>query len=221
MKPMNQVLLDAFHYRYACKQFDPKKAVLEEDFETILAAGRLSPSSFGLEPWHIIVLQDQIIKDKLASIAWGARNSLAGASHFVMLLARKKADTLYSSEYVTHMMKDVQHLPEDRAALRREAYRNFQENDLRLLESDRAIFDWACKQTYIVLANMLTAAALLGVDSCPIEGFDQQAVDALLSSEGVIDPEHFGISVMAGFGYRMEEPRQKTRRQLTDVVSWK
>lgn len=221
MKPMNQVLLDAFHYRYACKQFDPKKAILEEDFETILAAGRLSPSSFGLEPWHIVVLQDQMLKDKLASIAWGARNSLAGASRFVMLFARKKADVLYNSEYVTHMMKDVQHLPEDKIALRREAYRNFQEIDLRLLESDRAIFDWACKQTYIVLANMLTAAALLGVDSCPIEGFNQQAVDALLCDEGVIDPQHFGISVMAGFGYRMEEPRQKTRRHLTDVVSWR
>lgn len=221
MKTMNQVLLDAFHYRYACKQFDPKKAVSDEDFETILTAGWLSPSSFGLEPWHIIVLQDRQIKDKLASIAWGARNSLAGASHFIILLARKKADTLYNSAYVTHMLKDVQHLPEDRMALRREAYRNFQENDLRLLESDRAIFDWACKQTYIVLANMLTAAALLGVDSCPIEGFDQQAVDALLSNEGVIDPQHFGVCVMAGFGYRMEEPRQKTRRQPTDVVSWR
>lgn len=222
MTNKNKIILDAFRFRHACKQFDPEKKVSKEDFATILEAAQLSPSSFGFEPWKLIVLQDPAIKKKLYSVAWGARNSLNGASYLVILLARKKIDTIYSSDYVTHIMKDVQKLPDDVAGSRRQAFKNFEENDFNLLESDRALFDWASKQTYIVLANMLTVAAYLGIDSCPIEGFNQKAVDRLLVEEGVVDPEHFGVSVMAGFGYREGQPHhEKTRQPLGDLILWK
>ncbi|MEL7602245.1 MAG: NAD(P)H-dependent oxidoreductase [Bacillota bacterium] len=222
METMNQTILDAFRFRHACKKFDPAKAVSAEDFDTILETARLSPSSFGFEPWKLVVLRDPQIREKLYSFAWGARNSLDGASHFVILLARKKADMLHSSDYITHILRDIQKFPEDIAQSRRKTYENFQENEFRLLESDRAMFDWASKQTYIVLANMLTAAALLRVDACPIEGFDRQKADQLLAEFGVMDQEHFGVSVMAGFGYRAEPPhREKTRQPLSDIVLWK
>lgn len=222
MENMNQTILDAFYFRNACKKFDPLKTVSAEDFDTILEAARLSPSSFGFEPWKLVVLRDPQIREKLYSFAWGARNSLDGASHFVILLARKNADMLHSSDYIRHIMYDVQKFPEDIAQTRLRAYENFQKNEFRLLESDRALFDWASKQTYIVLANMLTAAALLKVDSCPIEGFDRQKADQLLAEFGVMDEEHFGVSVMAGFGYRAEQPhREKTRQPLSDIVLWK
>jgi nitroreductase len=222
MNTMNQKILEAFRFRYACKKFDPSKAVSKEDFDTILEAAHLSPSSFGFEPWKIVVVQDPELKKKLYPIAWGAQNSLNGASHFVILLARKKIDTIYNSEYLTHIMKDVQKLPDDVIKMKRDAFKKFQEDDFNLLESDRALFDWACKQTYIVLANMLTAAALLGVDACPIEGFQQKNVNELLASEGIMDAEHFGASVMAGFGYRGEDPQfAKTRQPISNVVLWK
>lgn len=222
MSSMNETILDAFRFRFACKEFDPEKAVSDEDFNTILEAARLSPSSFGYEPWRLIVLRDPTVRAKLPDIAWGARNSLKGASHFVVLLARKKIDTVYDSDYLTHIMRDIQQMPEEVTATRREAFRKFQEHDFRLLESDRAIFDWAGKQTYIALANMLTAAALLRVDACPIEGFDREAVDALFAGAGLYDPEHFGVSVMAGFGYRAKGPhREKTRQPPEDVIFWK
>ncbi|AFA49991.1 NADPH nitroreductase [Acetobacterium woodii DSM 1030] len=218
MANINQTILDAFRSRYACKGYDPEKKVSAQDFDTILEVAHLSPSSFGFEPWKILILEDPKIKEKLAPIAWGARNSLNGASHFVILLARKKIDTLNSSDYITHIMKDIQKLPDEIIATRRETFKNFQENDFDLLESDRAIFDWACKQTYIVLANMLTTAALLGIDSCPIEGFDRAAVNTLLATENIIDPDHFGVSVMVSFGYGNKPPHQKTRQPLSDVV---
>jgi nitroreductase len=219
---MNQTILDAFRFRHACKKFDPAKSVSGEDFYTILEVARLSPSSFGFEPWKLVVLRDPQIRERLYSFAWGARNSLDGASHFVILLARKKADMLHSSDYITHILRDIQKFPEDIAQSRLKTYENFQKNEFRLLESDRAMFDWASKQTYIVLANMLTAAALLRVDACPIEGFDRQKADQLLAEFGVIDQEHFGVSVMAGFGYRAEPPhREKTRQPLSDIVLWK
>lgn len=214
-------ILDAFNFRYACKKFDKNKKISEADFNTILEVARLSPSSFGFEPWKFLVIENQALKDKLFPISWGAQNSLNGASHFVILLARKKIDTLADAPYITHIMKDIKHMPQEVMDMMRQAYSNFQQNDFNLLESDRAIYDWASKQTYIALANMMTTAAMLGIDSCPIEGFNSKAVEELLAAEGVLDSEHFGVSVMAGFGYRDEEPhREKTRQALADIVTW-
>ena len=140
-------ILDAMRFRHACKRFDPAREIPKEDFDAILESARLSPSSFGFEPWKLIVLTDETIRRQLYPIAWGARNSLDGASRFLVLLARKKPDMLYSSDYITHMMRDIQKQPPDVMAQRRAKYRSFQEEDFDLLESDRAMFDWASKQT--------------------------------------------------------------------------
>lgn len=218
----SKAVLDAMTFRHACKRFDAQRSIPEEDFDTILEAARLSPSSFGFEPWKFIVLTDAEIKRRLYPVAWGARNSLDGASRFVVLLARRRSDTLYSADFITHMMRDVHHLPPEALSARRERYRTFQADDFQLLESDRALFDWACKQTYIALANMMTAAAYLGIDSCPIEGFDRRKTDEILSGAGIYDIDRFGVSVMAGFGYRAENPRhEKTRQSMDDLVIWK
>lgn len=220
MNNKNKEIIDAFQFRHACKQFDPTKTVSEEDFNTILEAGRLSPSSFGFEPWKFLVVQNKSLKEKLFPVSWGAQNSFNGASHFVILLARKKVDTIYNSEYITKIMSEVQNLPEDVANQRKSAFESFEKNDFNLLESDRAIFDWASKQTYIALANMLTAAAFLKIDSCPIEGFNIEKIEEILKNEGILDTEHFGVSVMASFGYRAKEPHEKTRQPLNSIVQW-
>ncbi len=221
MEDMHQTIIQALQYRHACKQFDPKKKVSTQDFQTILEAGRLSPSSFGFEPWRFLVVMNDGLKKKLYPRAWGAQKSLDGASHFIILLARRKIDTLHGSAYIDHIMHDIQHFPEDVAKTRKTTFASWQEHDFCLTVSDRAIFDWACKQTYIALANMLTAAAMLRVDSCPIEGFNREAVEHILVDEGVMDPIHFGVSVMAGFGYRAADPkRPKTRQKMNDVVQW-
>lgn len=217
MSTINTTIIDALKFRYACKKFDPAKKISDKDFHTIMETGRLSPSSFGFEPWKFLDVQSAEMKKKLFPIAWGAQNSLNGASHFVIILARKKIDMVYDSEFITHIMTDIQKLPADVVKGKREAYKAFQKNDFDLLESDRAMFDWSCKQTYIALGNMLTAAALSGIDACPIEGFNRKAVEELLTKEGVLDAEHFGVSVMAGFGYRDETPYPKTRQELKDI----
>ncbi|GEP65597.1 NAD(P)H-dependent oxidoreductase [Clostridium beijerinckii] len=220
MNNKNKEIIDAFQFRHACKQFDPTKTVSEEDFNTILEAGRLSPSSFGFEPWKFLVIQNKSLKENLFPVSWGAQNSFNGASHFVILLARKKVDTIYNSEYITKIMSEVQNLPEDVANQRKSAFESFEKNDFNLLESDRTIFDWASKQTYIALANMLTVAAFLQIDSCPIEGFNIEKVEEILKNEGILDTEHFGVSVMASFGYRTKEPHEKTRQPLNSIVQW-
>jgi nitroreductase len=81
-------------------------------------------------------------------------------------------------------------------------------------------FRHACKQTYIMLANMMTSAAQIGIDSCPIEGFDSEKFEQMLEHEGVIDRSKFGVSCMVAFGYRKSEPRPKTRQSMDSIVEW-
>ena len=114
----------------------------------------------------------------------------------------------------------MKQLPAEVDAAYREKYAQFTKEDYKTFESERAAFDWASKQTYIVMANMMTMAAYEGLDSCALEGFNQDKMTALLGDElGLFDTKHFGISVMAAFGYRDEEPhRNKTRRTMDEIV---
>ncbi|PEP64393.1 MULTISPECIES: NAD(P)H-dependent oxidoreductase [Bacillus] len=221
MEHTKEEILKAYQFRHACKEFDVNKKVSDEDFHFILETGRLSPSSFGFEPWKFVVIQNQDIRNKLLPVAWGAQKQLPTASHFVVILARKKEDMIYDSSYISNFMKNIQQLPEEVVTMKRGFYKAFQETDFQLLESDRAMFDWASKQTYIALGNMMTAAAQIGIDSCPIEGFHQEKVEAILKEEGIVSGDTFGVSVLVAFGYRAEEPkRDKTRQTMDMVVEW-
>jgi nitroreductase len=213
-------ILDAFYFRHACKVFDEKRAVSDEDIKFILETARLSPSSFGFEPWHFIVVQNRELRTKLKEGAWGATDKLDTASHFVLCLTQKSYFTKYDSPNIKEFMRTVQKLPEDVIELRAGFYENFQKSDFDL-NSERALFDWASKQCYIPLANMMTAAAMLGIDSCPIEGFKQELTNRLLRDEFEIDTDKYGISYMLAFGYRINEQNVKTRRPSNEVVSWK
>lgn len=213
-------VIDTLKFRHACKVMDANKKIPDEIFHTILEAAHLSPSSFGYEPWKFLVVQSPELREKLKPLTWGAQNTLPTASHFVLILARTAKTMRYDSDYIQHMMRDVHHLSEEHIEKRTQFYRTFQESDFKLLESDRAIFDWACKQTYIALANMMTTAAALGVDSCPIEGFKQDEVNQLLKSDFGVDTDTFQISVMCAFGYRINPQPQKTRQPLEEIVDW-
>jgi len=218
---MENKFLDTMMFRHACKEFDATKKISDNDFNSILEIGRISPSSFGFEPWKFLIIQNTELREKLKLFSWGAKGQLPTASHFIIILARKKKDMLYSSEYIKHMMRDVKKLPKDIEAMYGEFYEKFQEIDFNLLKSDRALFDWACKQTYIPLANMITGAAYMGIDSCPIEGFDYALTEKFLQEELKIDTEEFGPAVMVAFGYRKNEPKRgKDRQSLDDITVW-
>ncbi|WP_078546497.1 NAD(P)H-dependent oxidoreductase [Litchfieldia alkalitelluris] len=213
-------IIEAFEFRHATKQFDPTKKISEEDFSFILETGRLSPSSIGLEPWKFLVIENEQLKERLREISWGAQGQLPTASHFVIILARTIKDVKYDSEYIKNHMINVKKFPEELMARIQERYKTFQESDFKVLENERTIFDWSCKQCYIALANMMTAAAQIGIDSCPIEGFDYDKVSNLLDAEGLLEDGHLNIAVMVAFGYRSEEPRPKIRKPLNDIVQW-
>ena len=216
---MKSKVLEAYNNRFACKLFLEDKKISEEDFSYILETGRLSPSSFGWEPWQFLVVNNKELRGELKTVTWGAQGTLPTASDFVILLARKNVDLQSDSEYLKYMANDIQHLPEDIQTMKLDFFKNFKENDFDF-EGERTAFDWACKQTYIALGNMLTSAAMIGIDSCPIEGFDRKAVEGILESKGLLDTKHFGVSVMAAFGYRDESQDMfpKTRRTQEEVV---
>ncbi len=216
-----QDILNAFEYRHATKEFDATRKLTDDDISFILKTANLSPSSFGFEPWHFVVVQDKELRELLKPVAWGAPLKLDTASHFILGLSMKAPMTKWNSDYIAHMMKDVKQFPEDVIEMYSKFYREFQEHDFNL-DSDKKLFDWASKQTYIALANMMTSAALAGIDSCPIEGFHEAKVNALLQEKFGVDTEKYGLSYMVAFGYRkVEPPYAKTRRSLDDIVTWK
>ncbi len=213
-------ILHAFQYRHACKEFDSSKKLSEQDIQFILKTANLSPSSFGMEPWHFIVLQDKELRESLKSVAWGAPLKLDTASHFILGLSMKKPMLAWDSDHVLGMMKDIRKLPEEAFKAYSGFYRQFHNEDFNL-DTDKKVFDWASKQSYIALANMMTAAAMIGIDSCPIEGFHEKKTEALLQARFDIDIEKYGLSYMVAFGYRKNAAQDKVRRPLDQIVTWK
>lgn len=210
--------LDAMKFRHATKEYDATRKISDEDFNYILEAGRLSPSSLGSEPWKFLVVQNPELREKLMDVAPGAVEKLKTASHFVIILSHK--NVRHDSEYLLNQMRTVQHYPEEMIESISEQYKYFQEVQ-NISDNERTINDWSAKQTYIALGNMLTAAAMIGIDSTPMEGFNADKLDALLEQQGLLGNGSYSASVLAAFGYRKEDPkREKTRRKLADVVQW-
>ncbi|MEG9476719.1 NAD(P)H-dependent oxidoreductase [Mannheimia indoligenes] len=209
-------VLNAFHYRASTRSYDGNKKIPAEDMNYILELGRLSPSSVGSEPWQFIVLQNPELRQAIKPYCWGIP-TMETSSHIVVILAKKNAR--FDSQYFAEIM--------DRRGLEGEArekamavYKKFQEQDIGILDNERSLFDWASKQTYIALGNMMTGAAMIGVDSCPIEGFAYKEVNQILADAGLFDPNEWGISVMCTFGYRDKEIRQKSRKTFEQVVQF-
>ena len=103
---------------------------------------------------------------------WGARAGLSGASHFVVFLANKREDITFGSPYADHMLKDIHQVPPEVYDFYSQVYTRFGKEEMKILDSERTALDWTSKQAYIVMANMMTMAAYMGIDSCPLEGFN-------------------------------------------------
>ncbi len=218
---MKNEFIQAMKKRYACKEFDIDKKINSKDFNFIMEAGRLSPSSFGFEPWQFLVFTDPLEKKSVTEFAWGGRDRAVGASHFVVALT-KKNDMRYDSDYLNEFMRNIQNLPEDVIEMKTNFFKDFQEKDFNLFESERALSDWTDKQSYIAMGNMLTAGAIAGIDSCPIEGFHKEKTEKILSEKFKIDMNKYNLSYMIAFGYAKDPSNQfpKTRRNIEDVVKF-
>ncbi len=200
-------LLRVLQERHACKLFDENKKVSKEDLEFILEAGRLSPSSYGMEHWKFLVITNKELKEKIRKIAYD-QAQVSSCSHLIVILAKIKA--LKDQKYIRYMF-ERRNMPKDLTEFYIERYTNFV-NSL----SKEDLSCWSKKQTFIAATSMMIAASSIGIDSCPMEGFDKKALEELLN----INTEEYEASLMLPIGYRVNEPWPKYRLPLEEITEY-
>ena len=211
--------LQAMEFRHACKTFDPARRIPDEDFQFLLEVAHLSPTSFGFELWRLVVVQDPALRERLKDVSWGAQGHLPTASHFVVLTVQRGESLSFDHGYLSWLLRDVKHLPAERVEGMRARFDSFVKEDFKLTPPQR-LTDWAARQAYLAMGNMMTAAATIGIDSCPIEGFHQENVEAVLDGHGSYDRASQAVVCMLAFGYRVQEQKPRIRRNLSDSVGW-
>lgn len=214
----HQEILDILNFRHACKEFDSSKKISKSDFDVILKAGQLSPSSMGIEPWKFLVIENEALRNELAPLSWGGKVQIPSCSHLIILLSRNASDLKHNSAYIDYLLRDVKQMPNETI----EGFKGIMKSieDTRFNNDEGAILNYSCLQTYLAAANMMTVAAMENIDSCPIGGYDQQAVENLLVSRGLLDKDHFYLTLMIAFGYRKNEAKPKSRQPLESIVEW-
>jgi len=202
--------LEAMNFRHACKVFDENKKIESEDLDFILEVGRLSPSSFGMEPWKFLVVQNQELKEKLRPFCWN-QPQITTCSDLVVILS-KIDDLKPQNEYVGKMFAR-RNLSQENY----EKYLNLYANHLsHTMSSDENILAWGARQCYIALGNMMSGAASIGIDSCPIEGFEKEKIEEILQ----LDSSRYQLAVIVAFGYRINEQSEKLRLNKEEIVSY-
>ena len=201
--------LDALEFRHACKLFDTDKHISGEDKKSILEYGRQSPSSFGLEPWHFLVISDNNLREQIRPACWN-QAQITSASFIVIYLS-----------YLPHNFRGETTLLKQRITRKNtdEAKYKMYLNLVTTFLSAQNTQEWAKRQTYIARANMMTGAATLGIDSCPMEGFEVEKLKPLLAE--YVDWNNFDAVAIAAFGYRKNAPpAPHTREDLSSIVSY-
>jgi len=171
-------LLQAQAWRYATKQFDPSRKIPAEVWSALERSLVLSPSSFGLQPWKFLVIQDPALRAKLRAASWG-QSQVEDASHLVVFLAKETLTEADVDHFVARVAEVRRQTPESLAG-----YRDMMVGTLVTGPRAATIDAWAARQAYIALGNFMTSAALLGVDTCPMEGLDAAQYDQILGLAG-------------------------------------
>jgi len=193
-------LLSALHWRYATKAFDPTRKISPATWAALEETLVLTPSSFGLQPWRFLDIRDTELRAKLRPHSWD-QPQVTDASHFVVFTARTEI-----------IAGDIAHLVDCTATVRGQpaaalaGYRQIMEGGLLNDARKPHLHDWASRQAYIALGQLLTAAALLGIDTCPMEGFDPAKYDEIL---GVRKDGYACIAAVA-LGYRAASDKYAT-----------
>ncbi|MBX9720210.1 MAG: nitroreductase family protein [Candidatus Obscuribacterales bacterium] len=203
------VLLNSLKWRYAVKKFDSKKKLSAETWSTIEQALLLSASSFGLQPWKFVVVTTQSIKDQLPEYSWNQQQP-ADCSHLVVICRKDNIDEAYIDSYL-EKIASTRGTTVDSLKAYGGMMKGFLNNPVDKVE-------WMTKQCYIALGKLLTTAAILGVDACPMEGFDSKAYDRILG----LEEKGCRSLVICPLGYRAEDDHYaelpKVRFDASDLV---
>jgi len=203
-------IIEALNWRYATKKFDTNKKIDEALFENFLEALRLSPSSYGLQPWKFIVVNNKEMRLKIQSVAYD-QPQITEASHLIVFANKKNIDDKLVDQYLEFVSKE----------------NNVEIAKLQGLggmikgsfagKSNEELRSWAAHQVYLAVGVLLTSCAISGIDACPMEGFDSSKLDEVLGL-GALGLES---KVIVTLGYRDEKDdsllRKKVRFPKEDV----
>jgi len=207
---MDKTFSDAMDYRHACKVFDDTKKISKEDLEFILEAGRKSPSSFGMEPWKFLVIRNDEFRAKIRPFCWD-QPQITTSSDLVIILAAIEDVKVESGVPMKKFSR--REMPQEK----KDFYVGLYANHLKdTLDTDEHTYSWTARQCYIAAGNMMTAAAIKGVDSCPIEGFEKENLEKVLE----LDTTKYQVAMVLPFGYRLNEQSSQLREKLEDVVEY-
>lgn len=196
-------MIDYLHWRYATKKFDPARKIPEKEFVELLEALRLSPSSFGLQPWRFLVVRDAKLRQDLRTHAWD-QPQVTDASHFIVFCALKKMDADYVKNYVKRIARERTTAPGSLSS--------YEQMMLEFLkaQSPAEISHWMRLQVYLALGMFLSECAHRKIDACPMEGFEPKKVDELLG----LPEEGLESVVLCAIGYRAKDDRAAALKKV-------
>lgn len=199
MNLTSQDLLAALRWRYATKQFDASRKISPEVWDALEESLVLTPSSFGLQPWKFLVVADPAVRARLLPESWN-QSQVTDASHFVVLAARTDLAMSDIDTWISRMA-EVQGSPVEALDPLKGMIAGFAE---RMSVEERHA--WNARQVYIALGQLMTSAAMLGIDSCPMEGISAPAYDRVLGLEN----SGYATAVACALGYRSEGDKYAT-----------
>jgi len=209
---MEKTFMEAMDFRHACKIFDETKKISDEDMKFILEVGRKSPSSFGMEAWKFLVITNEELKAKLRPACWD-QPQITTCSHLVVVLAG--IESVKPESGIPALRFGRREMPQEKKDFYNKLYKDHL-TVTKVLDSDENVYSWTARQSYIAAGNMMTAAAIKGIDSCPIEGFDKAKVEEILG----LDTKKYQLSLVLPFGYRINPQSSQMRLAFDEVVEF-
>lgn len=197
IQPLN--LLAALNFRYATKAFDPSRKIPNETWHAIEKSLVLTPSSFGLQPWKFLIVENPEIREKLRTASWN-QPQLTDASHLVVCTARTDLTQADIDSWIARL-SEVQGVSPEALAGLSGMITSFS-SAMTTAEKQA----WNTRQVYIALGQLMTAAAVLGIDSCPLEGISPADYDTILGLPGT----GYATAVACALGYRSPEDKYAT-----------
>ena len=189
-------LLSSLNTRYATKVFDTTKQVSDEELEKLLEAIRLSASSFGLQPYKVVVVTNPEIRAELRKASWGQPQITDSSA--LLVFAVKSTITIDTVDEFINLVAETRHAPKEALS----EYQNMMNGTVGSRTPEQ-LENWASKQAYIALGFGLVASAVLGIDSCPMEGFSPDDYDSILG----LDKLGLKSKVVLAIGYRSEKDK--------------
>lgn len=195
-----EAVLRALTWRYAVKRFDPTKKIPAESWRALEDSMVLAPSSYGLQPWAFVVVEDHALREKLVAASWHQRQ-VVDASHFVTFAIKKDLTTEDVDRHLSRIV-EVRGVPP--ASL--DGYRRGILKFLAQSGSPARIEDWCARQLYLALGQFMTSAAVMGIDTCPMEGIDPPKYDEILG----LPARGLATVVACAVGYRAPDDKYAT-----------